>query len=93
MARSIYNTDIYREKLESVSSDILRNVRINKGFIIWMGILILALAACVFAYTIQLSLLASKCKGIDDKHGQNSNVHADGGDGRRRDDAHPLEND
>ena len=54
MARSIYNTDIYREKLESVSSDILRNVRINKGFIIWMGILILALAACVFAYTIQL---------------------------------------
>ena len=54
MARSIYNTDIYREKLESVSSDILRNVRINKGFIIWMGILALALAACVFAYTIQL---------------------------------------
>lgn len=54
MTRSFYNTDQYREKLESVSSDILRNVRINKGFLIWMGILTLSLAACIYAYTIQL---------------------------------------
>jgi Ni/Fe-hydrogenase subunit HybB-like protein len=54
MARSLYNTDLYREKLESVSSDTLRNVRINKGFLIWMAILTMALAVCVYAYTIQL---------------------------------------
>jgi len=54
MAQSIYNTDLYREKLESVSSDILRNVRINRGFIIWMMILTVSLAACIYAYTIQL---------------------------------------
>lgn len=54
MARSIYNTDLYREKLESVSSDVLKNVRINRGFIIWMGILVVAFGACIFAYSIQL---------------------------------------
>jgi molybdopterin-containing oxidoreductase family membrane subunit len=54
MDRSFYNSDQYREKLVSVSSDILRNVRINKGFLIWMGILTLSLAACIYAYTIQL---------------------------------------
>jgi Ni/Fe-hydrogenase subunit HybB-like protein len=54
MAGSFYNTDQYQEKLESVSSDILRNVRINKGFLIWMGILTISLAACIYAYTIQL---------------------------------------
>jgi molybdopterin-containing oxidoreductase family membrane subunit len=54
MARSIYKTDLYREKLESVSADVLRNVRINKGFIIWMVILVIALGACLFAYSIQL---------------------------------------
>lgn len=41
-------------KIDSVASDILRNVRINKGFILWMGFLLLALAACLFAYLIQL---------------------------------------
>ncbi|MBK9388881.1 MAG: polysulfide reductase NrfD [Bacteroidetes bacterium] len=54
MARSLYNTDLYREKLESVSADVLRNVRINKGFLVWMGILTISLAACLYAYTIQL---------------------------------------
>jgi Ni/Fe-hydrogenase subunit HybB-like protein len=44
----------YRERLNSISSDILRNVRINKGFILWMIFLFLALAACLYAYTIQL---------------------------------------
>lgn len=54
MARSLYNTDLYREKLDSVSADVLRNVRINKGFLIWMGILTISLAACIYAYSIQL---------------------------------------
>jgi Ni/Fe-hydrogenase subunit HybB-like protein len=54
MARSIYNTELYREKLESVSSDILRNVRINKSFLIWMGFLTISLAVCLYAYIIQL---------------------------------------
>ncbi|HUX96057.1 MAG TPA: NrfD/PsrC family molybdoenzyme membrane anchor subunit [Bacteroidales bacterium] len=54
MARSLYSTAFYREILESVSADVLRNVRINKGFIIWMGILTISLAACLYAYTLQL---------------------------------------
>ncbi len=44
----------YRERVESISQDILRNVRINRGFILWMGFLTAALAACLFAYSIQL---------------------------------------
>jgi Ni/Fe-hydrogenase subunit HybB-like protein len=44
----------YRERVESISKDILRNVRINRGFVLWMGFLTTALAACLFAYTIQL---------------------------------------
>jgi Ni/Fe-hydrogenase subunit HybB-like protein len=54
MARSFYNSDQYREKLESVSTDILRNVRINIGFLIWMGILTFMFAVCIYAYSIQL---------------------------------------
>jgi Ni/Fe-hydrogenase subunit HybB-like protein len=54
MAGSLYSTDLYREKLESVSSDILRNVRINKGFLIWMGVLTALLLTCIYAYSIQL---------------------------------------
>ena len=41
-------------RLDRVASDILRNVRLNKGFMIWMGFLSVALLACLFAYTIQL---------------------------------------
>jgi Ni/Fe-hydrogenase subunit HybB-like protein len=44
----------YRERVDSVSSDILRNVRINRGFMLWMGFLSVALAACLYAYSIQL---------------------------------------
>lgn len=54
MSGSQIKSDGYSERLETVSSDILRNVRFNKGFILWMGFLILALAACLFAYYIQL---------------------------------------
>jgi Ni/Fe-hydrogenase subunit HybB-like protein len=54
MAGYIIGSDQYREKLDSVSSDILRNVRINKSFILWMAFLTVALFACLYAYTIQL---------------------------------------
>jgi Ni/Fe-hydrogenase subunit HybB-like protein len=42
------------ERVDSVSSDILRNVRINRGFLLWMGFLSAALAACLYGYSIQL---------------------------------------
>lgn len=47
-------SDRYRERLDSISSDILRSVRINRSFILWMGFLTVSLAACLYAYTIQL---------------------------------------
>ena len=54
MAGSIFESDRYLEKLDSVSSDILRNVRINRSFLIWLGILSALLIACLYAYSIQL---------------------------------------
>jgi Ni/Fe-hydrogenase subunit HybB-like protein len=54
MDGTLYTSEAYRKKLDSVSSDILRNVRINKGFLIWMGCLSAVLAACLYAYVIQL---------------------------------------
>lgn len=42
------------DRLEQVSADVLRNVRLNKGFLAWMTFLILALGACLVAYYIQL---------------------------------------
>lgn len=47
---NVYDTSL----LDKISTDILRPVRLNKGFIIWMGILLAGLAACLYAYTIQL---------------------------------------
>jgi molybdopterin-containing oxidoreductase family membrane subunit len=55
MTGSLFNTDQYRGRLDSVSSDILKNVRINKSFILWMGFLVTALAVCLYAYSIQLN--------------------------------------
>lgn len=46
----VYNTSL----LDRLSTDILRPVRINKGFILWMGVLMAGLAVCLFAYVIQL---------------------------------------
>jgi len=46
----VYNTGL----LDKLSADILRPVRLNKGFLLWMGILIVGLAVCLYAYTIQL---------------------------------------
>lgn len=40
--------------LDKVSSDILKNIRLNRSFIIWMGCLFLALAICLGAYAMQL---------------------------------------
>ena len=42
------------EKIDRIASDILRPVRINKGFIIWTAFLFIALAVCLYIYTIQL---------------------------------------
>jgi Ni/Fe-hydrogenase subunit HybB-like protein len=50
----VFNSDPYNKRLEKISADILRPVRINKGFILWMAFLVLALGVCLFAYTIQL---------------------------------------
>lgn len=48
-------SDINNPELESIASDILRPVRINnKGFILWMGFLVVAFAVCIYAYTLQL---------------------------------------
>ncbi len=42
------------EKIDRIASDILRPVRINKGFIIWTAFLFIALVVCLYVYTIQL---------------------------------------
>ena len=47
-------SDQFDIRLEKISSDLLRSVRINRGFILWMIFLFSALAVCLFAYTLQL---------------------------------------
>ncbi len=54
MSSSYLNPDQNSGHLDRIAGDILRNVRMNKGFILWMGFLLTALAVCLFAYTIQL---------------------------------------
>ncbi len=49
-----FSTPKDQAKIDSLATDILRNVRINKGFILWMGFLTVALVLCLYAYTIQL---------------------------------------
>ncbi len=41
-------------KIDRVASDLLRTVRLNKAFMIWMAILFGILAVCLFGYIIQL---------------------------------------
>ena len=41
-------------KINSLAADILKNVRINTGFLLWMGFLGALLVVCLYAYTIQL---------------------------------------
>lgn len=41
-------------KIDKIASDLLRTVRLNKSFLLWMAFLLGALAICLFGYTIQL---------------------------------------
>jgi molybdopterin-containing oxidoreductase family membrane subunit len=54
MTEAVFSSDQYKKQVDSVSSDVLRNVGITKGFILWMTFLVVALGICLFAYTIQL---------------------------------------
>jgi molybdopterin-containing oxidoreductase family membrane subunit len=51
---SNHNISFDSARLEKVSEDLFRTVRINKGFMAWMGFLILGLAVCLYAYYTQL---------------------------------------
>jgi len=48
------NISFDSRKLEKVSADLFRTVRINKAFLAWMTFLGLSLAACLYAYYTQL---------------------------------------
>jgi len=39
---------------DKITSDLTHHIRINKGFLIWMGLLTISLLACLYAYSIQL---------------------------------------
>ena len=54
MENTRFSTPREQERIDSVAADILRNVGINKSFILWMGFLVTALALCLYAYVIQL---------------------------------------
>ena len=40
---------------DKITSDLTHHIRINKGFLIWMGFLSVSLLVCLYAYTLQLS--------------------------------------
>ncbi|OIP81178.1 MAG: polysulfide reductase [Porphyromonadaceae bacterium CG2_30_38_12] len=39
---------------EKITADLLRPIRLNKGFMVWMGVLSISLLVCLFAYFLQL---------------------------------------
>ena len=41
-------------KIDRIANDLLRTVRLNKSFLIWMAVLFGVLAVCLYGYTIQL---------------------------------------
>jgi len=43
-----------QSKSDKIISDLLRHIRLNKSFIIWMGFLGVSLLVCLYAYSIQL---------------------------------------
>lgn len=43
-----------KKRLDAISADILRPVRISKGFVLWIGFLVIVLGICLYAYTVQL---------------------------------------
>ncbi len=49
------NLDMLEQtKLDKITSDLLRHIRMNKSFVLWLSFLGLALVVCIYAYTIQL---------------------------------------
>jgi Ni/Fe-hydrogenase subunit HybB-like protein len=53
MASEVNTGFLYDKKLDSIAADILRPVGISKGFLIWMGFLIISLMGCIYAYYLQ----------------------------------------
>ncbi len=43
-----------QSKSDKIISDLLRHIRLNKSFVIWMGFLGVSLLVCLYAYYIQL---------------------------------------
>ncbi|MFZ4456630.1 MAG: NrfD/PsrC family molybdoenzyme membrane anchor subunit [Bacteroidales bacterium] len=41
-------------KADKITSDLLRSIRMNKSFLVWMGVLSISLVVCLYAYSIQL---------------------------------------
>lgn len=54
MSGLFLQSDKNNPALESIAEDILRPIRINRSFILWVIFLFGALAACLFAYYLQL---------------------------------------
>lgn len=40
---------------DKITSDLTHHIRLNKGFLIWMGFLSVSLLVCLYAYSLQLS--------------------------------------
>jgi len=53
MASEVNTGFLYDKRLDSIAADILRPVGISKGFLVWMGFLLVSLSACIYAYYIQ----------------------------------------
>ena len=43
-----------QQKLEKITTDLLKPIRLNMSFKIWMGFLTISLLICLYAYTLQL---------------------------------------
>lgn len=43
-----------QQNLEKITTDLLKPIRFNMGFKIWMGFLTISLLICLYAYTLQL---------------------------------------
>ena len=41
-------------KADKITSDLLRSIRMNKSFLVWMGVLSVSLFVCLYAYSLQL---------------------------------------
>ena len=41
-------------RTDKITADLLRPIRMNKSFILWMGVLGVSLVVCLYAYTLQL---------------------------------------